>query len=115
MHATDVRFSIQGINMKLKTIAASLVATLGLVATAANADAVSVNGGTVHFKGELVNAACAVSTASSNQTVELGQYRMTVIRPLQPLPLLPLPARSMPRTKPCWRSLPVITVLPQAA
>lgn len=75
MHATDVRFSIQGINMKLKTIAASLVATLGLVATAANADAVSVNGGTVHFKGELVNAACAVSTASSNQTVELGQYR----------------------------------------
>ncbi|KNC91723.1 type 1 fimbrial major subunit FimA [Trabulsiella odontotermitis] len=61
--------------MKLKTLAAALVATLGLAASTANAAATSVNGGTVHFKGELVNAACAVSTASSNQTVELGQYR----------------------------------------
>lgn len=36
---------------------------------------VTVNGGTVHFTGELVNAACAVSTDSANQTVDLGQYR----------------------------------------
>ena len=36
---------------------------------------VTVNGGTVHFTGEIVNAACAVSTDSSNQTVDLGQYR----------------------------------------
>lgn len=36
---------------------------------------VVVNGGTVHFTGELVNAACAVNTDSSNQTVDLGQYR----------------------------------------
>ncbi|WP_139308801.1 type 1 fimbrial major subunit FimA [Pantoea sp. 1.19] len=34
-----------------------------------------VNGGTVHFKGELVNAACAVSTTSADQIVNLGQYR----------------------------------------
>jgi len=61
--------------MKFSKIAASLVATLGLVAGAANADTVTVNGGNVHFKGELVNAACAVSTDSSNQTVNLGQYR----------------------------------------
>lgn len=68
--------------MKVSKITASLVATLGLVVSAAHAAApvtpvtpVTVNGGNVHFKGELVNAACAVSTGSSNQTVELGQYR----------------------------------------
>lgn len=36
---------------------------------------VFANGGTIHFTGEMVNAACAVSTQSANQTVELGQYR----------------------------------------
>lgn len=34
----------------------------------------TVNGGVIHFKGEVVNAACAVSE-SMNQTVELGQVR----------------------------------------
>ncbi|HCS9010007.1 MULTISPECIES: type 1 fimbrial major subunit FimA [Klebsiella pneumoniae complex] len=33
-----------------------------------------VNGGTVHFKGEVVNSACAVDAGSVEQTVELGQY-----------------------------------------
>ncbi|WP_279051063.1 type 1 fimbrial major subunit FimA [Cedecea davisae] len=66
--------------MKLSKIAASLVATLALVSAAANAadpvvDPVTVNGGTVHFQGELVNAACAVSTQSDGQVVKLGQYR----------------------------------------
>ncbi|KAA8995379.1 type 1 fimbrial protein subunit FimA [Affinibrenneria salicis] len=37
--------------------------------------ATTVAGGTVHFKGQIVNAACAVSTNSSDQTVNLGQYR----------------------------------------
>ncbi|EBA9643807.1 type 1 fimbrial protein subunit FimA [Salmonella enterica] len=36
---------------------------------------VSVSGGTIHFEGKLVNAACAVSTKSADQTVTLGQYR----------------------------------------
>lgn len=36
---------------------------------------VFTNGGTIHFKGEMVNAACVVSTQSANQTVNLGQYR----------------------------------------
>lgn len=35
----------------------------------------TVNGGTVHFKGEVVNAACAVNTNSLDQTVLLGQVR----------------------------------------
>ncbi|MBW5407187.1 type 1 fimbrial major subunit FimA [Morganella morganii] len=60
--------------MKLNIIGASVVSAL-LFSAAASADPVIVNGGTVHFTGELVNAACAVSTESSNQTVELGQYR----------------------------------------
>jgi hypothetical protein len=40
-----------------------------------SADTVTVNGGTVHFKGEVVNAACAVDAGSIDQTVQLGQVR----------------------------------------
>jgi len=62
--------------MKFSNIASSVIASLVLVAGAAHAaDPVSVNGGTVHFKGELVNAACAVNTESADQIVTLGQYR----------------------------------------
>lgn len=49
--------------------------TLAALVISANASAATVNGGTVHFVGELVNAACAVSTDTSNQTVDLGQHR----------------------------------------
>ena len=65
--------------MKLSNIASTVIATLAMVAGAAHAEdpatPVTVNGGTVHFKGELVNAACSVNTDSSEQTVNLGQYR----------------------------------------
>lgn len=67
---------IQGKSMKSKLMTSSVIASLMLVAGAAvAADPVSVSGGTVHFEGELVNAACAVSTQSSDQVVTLGQYR----------------------------------------
>jgi major type 1 subunit fimbrin (pilin) len=67
---------IQGKSMKRKLINTSVIASLMLVAGAAvAADPVSVSGGTVHFEGELVNAACAVSTQSADQVVTLGQYR----------------------------------------
>lgn len=67
---------IQGKSMKRKLMSSSVIASLMLVAGAAvAADPVSVSGGTVHFEGELVNAACAVSTQSSDQVVTLGQYR----------------------------------------
>lgn len=46
----------------------------------ATANANLVNGGTVKFTGELINAACSVSSDTENQTVILGQYRTT---PLQ--------------------------------
>ncbi|HDS3819408.1 type 1 fimbrial major subunit FimA [Morganella morganii] len=65
--------------MKLNIIGASVVSALLFSAAASAADPVIVNGGTVHFTGELVNAACAVSTESSNQTVELGQYRTATL------------------------------------
>ena len=65
--------------MKCSSIASTVIATLALVAGAAHAEdpatPVTVNGGTVHFKGELVNAACAVNTESADQIVNLGQYR----------------------------------------
>ena len=61
--------------MTMKLMSASVAAGLMLLAGAAQADAVSVTGGTVHFEGKLINAACAVSTTSADQTVQLGQYR----------------------------------------
>lgn len=36
---------------------------------------VTVNGGEIFFKGELVNAACAVDSSSDGQIVKLGQVR----------------------------------------
>ena len=55
--------------MKLKTIAVTMGTALALFAGAANAGdpppappTVTVNGGTVHFKGKLVAAPCSVST-----------------------------------------------------
>ncbi|CEI52879.1 MULTISPECIES: type 1 fimbrial major subunit FimA [Acinetobacter] len=62
--------------MKLSLLKIATLSALTISASAFAADPVTVNGGTVHFTGELVNAACAVSTESSNQTVDLGQYRI---------------------------------------
>ncbi|WP_202301445.1 type 1 fimbrial major subunit FimA [Dryocola clanedunensis] len=65
--------------MKFSKIASSLVAGIVLMSGAAYAEdpatPVTVNGGSVHFEGELVNAACAVSTESADKTVHMGQYR----------------------------------------
>lgn len=63
--------------MKLKAVAYSLLTTLTLAGGVAQAATTIVNGGTVHFTGEIVEAACAVSTDSADQTVPLGQYRTT--------------------------------------
>ncbi len=67
------------INIKRKSVAAAILTSLTLsvcvASIPAKADPVTVNGGTVHFTGEVVNAACAVSSDSSDQTVALGQAR----------------------------------------
>lgn len=61
--------------MKIKTLAFVITSALALTSAAVSAATTTVNGGTVHFKGELVNAACAVDAGSVDQTVQLGQYR----------------------------------------
>lgn len=61
--------------MKIKELAFVVVSALSLASTAAMAEQTTVNGGTVHFKGEIVNAACAVDPNSIDQTVQLGQVR----------------------------------------
>lgn len=64
--------------MKIKTLAIIVLSSLSLSSAAALADETidaTVNGGTVHFKGEVVNAACAVDAGSVDQTVQLGQVR----------------------------------------
>ena len=65
--------------MKIKTLAIVVLSALSLSSTLAYAadpiPPTTVNGGTVHFKGEVVNAACAVDAGSIDQTVQLGQVR----------------------------------------
>ena len=61
--------------MKIKTLAIVAMSALSLTSAAALADTTTVNGGTVHFKGEVVNAACAVDAGSVEQRVQLGQVR----------------------------------------
>ncbi|MDN0124307.1 type 1 fimbrial major subunit FimA [Yersinia aleksiciae] len=60
--------------MKIQKLAIVMMSTLSLVSASAFAEEI-VNGGTVHFKGEVVNAACAVDAGSLEQTVQLGQVR----------------------------------------
>ncbi|TYF64712.1 type-1 fimbrial protein subunit A, partial [Enterobacter hormaechei] len=59
----------------MKTLAIVALSALSLSSTVALAATTTVNGGTVHFKGEVVNAACAVDAGSIDQTVQLGQVR----------------------------------------
>ena len=64
--------------MKLKHVGMIVVSVLAMSSAAVSADEskpTTVNGGVIHFKGEVVNAACAIDSESMNQTVELGQIR----------------------------------------
>ncbi len=56
-------------------LAMSVVAFAVLSASHLSMAATTVTGGTVHFTGRIVNAACAVSADSTGQTVNMGQYR----------------------------------------
>ena len=59
----------------MNKLALIVISALSLSSAAALADTVMVNGGTVHFKGEVVNAACAIDAGSIDQTVPMGQVR----------------------------------------
>lgn len=50
--------------------------------TAFSAQAVVVNGGKVHFEGEIVNGTCAVDAGSVNQIVQLGQVKANSLNTL---------------------------------
>lgn len=58
------------LKMKLAILSLAAAATLSTSAFAA----VTVDGGKINFKGDVVEAPCAVSTSSGGQTVTLGQY-----------------------------------------
>ncbi|HAV9615276.1 TPA: fimbrial protein [Escherichia coli] len=62
--------------MKINILPIVVLSALSLNSAMALADNYAmVNGGTVHFKGEVVNAACAVDAGSIDQTVQMGQVR----------------------------------------
>ncbi|HEM7578002.1 TPA: type 1 fimbrial major subunit FimA [Serratia marcescens] len=58
-------------NMLIKTVLAVSILSASSLASAATV----VNGGKINFTGQIVNAACAVSAKSMNQTINIGQYR----------------------------------------
>ena len=62
--------------MGINKVALVIISALSMASAAAlAADTTTVNGGTVHFKGDVVNAACAVDAGSIDQTVQMGQVR----------------------------------------
>lgn len=62
--------------MKLNYLKVFMVSALSLGSVfSVSAETTTVNGGEIFFKGELVNAACAVDSASDGQIVKLGQVR----------------------------------------
>ncbi|MDF7680287.1 fimbrial protein [Enterobacteriaceae bacterium ESL0689] len=61
--------------MKIKSLAIIAMSALSLSSVSALAASTIVNGGEIHFRGEVVSAACAINAASLDQTVQLGQVR----------------------------------------
>jgi type 1 fimbria pilin len=71
--------------MKINKLLIAMSAVMGMVAGSAYAagsetSTVTVNGGTIHFKGSLVDAACSVSTDSADQIVDLGQHPLHIFK-----------------------------------
>ena len=59
----------------------SVVALAVLSASQLSMAATTVTGGTVHFTGRIVNAACAVSADSTDQTVNMGSTALHSLMP----------------------------------
>ncbi|WP_157961024.1 fimbrial protein [Rahnella sp. AN3-3W3] len=73
------------LSSKFKLLSLVTLVTMGSAGHAMAADPtpptpVTVNGGTVHFTGEIVNAACAVDNDSTDQIVKLGQLTATSLK-----------------------------------
>ncbi len=65
--------------MQIKSLVVGVLSALSLTVSMAHAATTTVNGGTVHFKGEVVDAACAVDAGSVDQTVQLGQVKASTL------------------------------------
>lgn len=61
---------------RLSVVAAIVITSIASLSNAATI----INGGKVYFKGEIVNAACAVDSESINQTVPMGQVKATIFK-----------------------------------
>lgn len=72
--------------MKLNVIATSLVLSSVLFSGATLAA-----DGTVHFRGEVIDSTCTVTTDTSNQTVNIGRVSVKPSRVLIPPRLLRFP------------------------
>ncbi|MHA8114854.1 type 1 fimbrial major subunit FimA [Kosakonia cowanii] len=65
--------------MKTRPIVISLAASMMMFSGLAPARGpVVIPGGNIHFEGELVQIACAISVQSNSQTVAMGQYHTTL-------------------------------------
>lgn len=56
----------------IKSVVAASLMAAGMMSAA---QAATTAGGVVHFKGQIVNTACAISAGSTDQIVNLGTYR----------------------------------------
>lgn len=67
--------------MKLKFVTALIFSPLLPLfsAVAATSTPVVVNGGSIHFSGQVVNAACSVNASSASMTVPMGQIRTVTV------------------------------------
>lgn len=61
--------------MNIRILPFIVLSAMSMTSTVALAATTTVNGGSIHFKGDVVNAACAVDTKSTDLTVEMGQVR----------------------------------------
>jgi type 1 fimbria pilin len=76
------QFNVYGLKMKkafmVKSVVLAMVMAGGISSAmaATSGSSSTVQGGTVEFKGSVVDAACAVTADTTNQMVNMGQVRL---------------------------------------
>jgi type 1 fimbria pilin len=76
------QFNVYGLKMKkafmVKSVVLAMVMAGGISSAmaATSGSSSTVQGGTVEFKGSVVDAACAVTADTTNQVVNMGQVRL---------------------------------------
>ncbi|KJF82055.1 type-1 fimbrial protein subunit A [Photobacterium angustum] len=70
-------------NKKILLSSLAILASFGVASAAFAADPVTpltVHGGTVNFKGEITDGACAIDPDSIDQTVQMGQVKAVTLK-----------------------------------